>query len=163
MVENRTQLVEERKSKKTAPDPGTRLLSRPVVQCAVSTSQENQTSTLLKARVLGVAIQSSAIRDRNYDLRAEQYVGKQSEVRIAESPPQLLENIYRNQRELAQRIDSLFGLLELPPITKSRPIRFLLLYQICSPSGLSAKNNKPFGKRYVSKLLQFATIKQIMS
>lgn len=74
-----------------------------------------------RVKLFGVAVQTSTIQEPTYDLRPEQYIKTQEESRSTDSPAVLLTKIYRNQMELAQRIDTLFGRLELPPIT-SQPL-----------------------------------------
>ncbi len=70
-----------------------------------------------RVKLFGVAVQTSTIQEPTYDLRPEQYIKTQEESRSTDSPAVLLTKIYRNQIELAQRINTLFGRLELPPIT----------------------------------------------
>lgn len=117
-----------------AVEPLIPLLSHPVRAVAIALPTQNQTAGTDRARLLGVAVQSTAIQNQAYDLRPERYVKTQTESRSIESPTTLLARIYRNQRQLAQRIDSLFGRLELPPIATQK-----------LPSPIK-EEVKPFGK-----------------
>ncbi|MEC4816402.1 MAG: N-6 DNA methylase [Scytonema sp. PMC 1069.18] len=92
------------------------LLSHQVKAVAISFSLENQITGINQPRLLGVAVTKSAIHEQAYDLRSETYVRTQTELNTLESPTTLLAQIYRNQQQLAQRIESLFGHLESPPI-----------------------------------------------
>lgn len=131
LVENQLNLIQERK-RKSNPDPGRRLLSHPVRMGAIAIAPVSQAATIPIARLLGVAVESTAIEDQSFELRPERYIGKQEESRVTDSPTQLLARIYRNQRELSGRINSLFGRLELPAIANQ---------QIPSP----LEDLKPFG------------------
>jgi type I restriction-modification system DNA methylase subunit len=121
LVENRLQLIQDLyKPGKQDSDPGTRLLSQPVKAAAISVSPENQTIGRDRVRLLGVTVQRDAIKAPTYDLRPERYVEKQQESRSTDSPAELLTQIYQNQKKLSQRIESLFGRLELPAIANQQ-------------------------------------------
>lgn len=115
VVDNRQQFIEERTNKK---DSGSsiKLLSRRVQAAAIGITPVNQTTSITTARLLGVAVSNAAIQEKSYDLRPEGYIGKQEEARLTDLPTQILTRIHRNQRELQQRLDNLFGHLEMPPI-----------------------------------------------
>ncbi|MHC5826073.1 MAG: hypothetical protein ACYT04_62030, partial [Nostoc sp.] len=116
VVENRLEFIEKRKQNKKDPDPGIKLLSQPVKARGIAIALFNQVATIPEARLLGMAVESNGIKDQSYDLRPERYIGKQEELRLADSPTQILTRIYGNQRQLQERIDSLFGRLEMSPI-----------------------------------------------
>jgi len=71
-------------------------------------------------RLLGVAVQANDIQQQAYDLRPERYVIVPTESQSLKSPSELLADIYKNQRQLAKRIDNLFGHLELPAIATQK-------------------------------------------
>ncbi|MEH2355712.1 HsdM family class I SAM-dependent methyltransferase [Nostoc sp.] len=96
------------------------LLSHQVKAVAISFSPQNQIADINQPRLLGVAVAKSAIHEQAYDLRPEIYIRTETESNTIESPTALLAKIYRNQRQLAQRIDSLFGHLESPPIATQK-------------------------------------------
>ncbi len=110
------------------------ILSPPVKAVAISLPPQSQIAGINQPRLLGVAVPKSAIHEQAYDLRPETYIRTQTESSTIESPTALLAKIYRNQRQLAQRIDSLFGHLESPPIATQK-----------LPSPIQAEI-KPFGK-----------------
>ncbi len=110
------------------------LLSHQVKAVAISLPPQNQIAGINQPRLLGVAVPKFAIHEQAYDLRPETYIRTQTESSTIESPRALLAKIYRNQRQLAQRIDSLFGHLESPPIATQK-----------LPSPIQAEI-KPFGK-----------------
>lgn len=114
-VVNRQQFIEERTNKKDF-GSGIKLLSHRVQAAAIAITPVNQAISIPTARLLGVAVSHAAIQEKSYDLRPEGYIGKQEEARLTDSPTQILTRIYRNQRELQQRLDNLFGRLEMPPI-----------------------------------------------
>ncbi|AUT02870.1 hypothetical protein CLI64_22060 [Nostoc sp. CENA543] len=93
------------------------LLSHPVKAVAISFSPQKEIAGLNQVKLLGASVAKSAIQEQAYDLRPETYIRTQTESNTIESPTALLAKIYRNQRQLAQRIDNLFGHLESPPIT----------------------------------------------
>ncbi|MBW4565167.1 MAG: SAM-dependent methyltransferase [Mojavia pulchra JT2-VF2] len=110
--------IEESKAEEKAKQV-VQLLSHPVKAVAISFSPEKQIVTLNHV-LLGVAVAKSAIQEQAYDLRPETYIRTQTESNSIESPTALLAKIYRNQRQLAQRIDNLFGHLESPPIATQK-------------------------------------------
>jgi type I restriction enzyme M protein len=116
VVENRLEFIEERKQNKKDPDTGIKLLSQAVKARGIAIALFNQAAIIPEARLLGMAVESNAIKEQSYDLRPERYIGKQEESHLADSPTQILTRIYRNQRQLQERIDSLFGRLEMSPI-----------------------------------------------
>lgn len=116
VVENRLEFIEKRKQNKKDPDPGKELLSQAVKARGIAIALFNQVATIPEARLLGMAVDINAIKEQSYDLRPERYIGKQEELRLADSPTQILTRIYGNQRQLQERIDSLFGRLEMSPI-----------------------------------------------
>lgn len=138
---------EEAEPEKAA-NPEVQLLSYPVRAAAIALPTQNQTVGTETPRLLGVAVQNTAIRDQAYDLRPERYIRTQTESRTIESPATLLAQIYRNQRQLAQRIDSLFGRLELPPIAIQK-----------LPSPLK-EEVKPFGKLSAQQNRVWETVRQ---
>lgn len=120
LFENRIEQIKKiYKLKQKDPEPVTRLLSNPALKVAIAINSEDDIS-LPQARILGVAVQNKNIHNHNYDLRPESYIGKQQEFRPTKSPSELLAEIYRNQKEVARRIDNLFGHLELPPIAQQQ-------------------------------------------
>lgn len=125
---------EKSQSEEKNVNPVIQLLSHPVKAVAIALPTQNQVVGINKPRLLGVAVPKSTITDQTYDLRPESYIRTQSESSSIESPTALLAKIYRNQRQLAQRIDSLFGHLESPPIATQK-----------LPSPIQEKI-KPFGK-----------------
>ncbi|MEH2184518.1 HsdM family class I SAM-dependent methyltransferase [Nostoc sp.] len=116
VVENRLEFIEKRKQNKKDSDPGIKLLSQSVKARGIAIALFNQVATIPEARLLGMAVEINAIKEQSYDLRPERYIGKQEELRLADSPTQILTRIYGNQRQLQERIDSLFGRLEMSPI-----------------------------------------------
>jgi hypothetical protein len=70
--------------------------------------------------LLGVGVRATDIRRQAYDLRPERYVVVPTESRSLKSPSELLADIHKNQRQLAKRIDNLFGHLELPAIATQK-------------------------------------------
>jgi type I restriction enzyme M protein len=115
VVKNRLQFTQERTNKKDS-GSGTKLLPHQVKAAAIGITPVNQDTIIPTPRLLGVAVTHTAIQEKSYDLRPEGYIGKQEEARLTDSPTQILTRIYRNQRELQQRLDNLFGRLEMPPI-----------------------------------------------
>lgn len=116
LVENRVEFIEERKQNKKDQNPGNELLSQPVKARGIAIALFNQVATIPEVRLLGIAVESNAIKEQSYDLRPERYIAKQEQLRLADSPTQILTRIYRNQRQLQELIDSLFGRLEMSPI-----------------------------------------------
>lgn len=96
------------------------LLSCSVSAVAIAFPNHHQTIGIDKPRLLGVAVPSTTIQNQAYDLRPERYVGTQIESSSLQSPSTILARIHRNQQLLAQRIDSLFGRLELPPVATQK-------------------------------------------
>jgi type I restriction-modification system DNA methylase subunit len=96
------------------------LLSHQVKAVAISFSPQNPIAGINQPRLLGVAVLKSAIQEQAHDLRPETYIRTQTESNTIESPTALLAKIYRNQRQLTQRIDNLFGHLESPPIATQK-------------------------------------------
>lgn len=116
LFENRVEKIKEiYKLKQKDSEPVTNLLSEAAIEVAIAINPEDDVS-LPKVRILGVAVQKEDIHNQNYDLRPESYIGKQQEFRPTKSPSELLAEIYKNQKEVARRIDNLFGHLESQPI-----------------------------------------------
>jgi type I restriction-modification system DNA methylase subunit len=96
------------------------LLSHSVQAVSLVFPIPNQLTGINKTRLLGVAVRKAAIHEELYDLRPETYIKSQIEASSIDSPTTLLVDIYERQKQLAQRIDSLFGHLESPPIAKQK-------------------------------------------
>ena len=97
-----------------------KLLTRPAWAAAIAFFREGGSTMGERPRLLGVAVNADDIRQQDYDLRPERYVVTPIEAQTLDAPTTLLANIYRNQRQLAKRIDNLFGHLELPPISSQK-------------------------------------------
>lgn len=100
--------------------PTMQLLSRPAWGVAIAFFRQGQGTPGESPRLLGVSVDTSDIREQVYDLRPERYVVTPVESQSLDSPSELLKSIYLNQLQLSKRIDSLFGHLELPPITTQK-------------------------------------------
>ncbi|MFK0732783.1 MAG: class I SAM-dependent DNA methyltransferase [Gloeotrichia echinulata GP01] len=96
------------------------LLSHSVQAVSLAFPIANQLTGINKTRLLGVAVPKASIYEEMYDLRPETYIKSQIEASSIDSPTTLLVDIYERQKQLAQRIDSLFGHLESPPIAKQK-------------------------------------------
>ncbi|ACK70512.1 N-6 DNA methylase [Gloeothece citriformis PCC 7424] len=120
IVKNPLQLIQDLfKPKKNDPDPGYRLYSTAVKEIAIAIYPDT-IITKESIRVLGVLIPSKQIIDKNYDLRPEEYINKQTETLLSNSPVELLTRIYTNQRQLTQNLETLFSRIELPPISTQK-------------------------------------------
>ncbi|MBD3881710.1 N-6 DNA methylase [Phormidium tenue FACHB-886] len=95
-----------------------KLLTSPAWAAAIAFFRDGKGAIGESPRLLGVGVRAIDIQQQAYDLRPERYVITPVESQLIDSPTTLLRNIYDNQRKLAQRIDSLFGRLELPSLAQ---------------------------------------------
>lgn len=120
IIENPSQCLNNLfKPTKNNPIPETRLYSQPVKGIAIALNSDT-IITKENLRILGVLIPSNQIQSPTYDLRPEEYIQKNLETRLNNSPVEILKNIYSNQRQLTQNLETLFSRIELPPISTQK-------------------------------------------
>jgi hypothetical protein len=73
-----------------------------------------------EGRIIGVKVPRSLIRQRDYELRPDEYIKAPEEEREHKAPAVLLGEILKDQREMFARIDGLLGRLELAPVADQK-------------------------------------------